>query len=64
MAKKEINELKVRDLQQSHMWSAVCALDKAFGGQMESTNEGINWTLICRAAYHAGAAKACQGILF
>jgi predicted KAP-like P-loop ATPase len=53
-------EKKLRELQQQHEWGCVYAMSEAFNEHRPS----IDWALIARAAYHAGAAKVIQEALF
>ena len=56
-------EKKLKELQSQHAWSAVCSLDRAFCGLIGADTASVDWVSLCRAAYHAGAAKVIQDAL-
>lgn len=59
-------EAQLRDLQREHAWGCVHATMEALQirESMGTSQAGFNWAALARAAYHAGAAKIIQEILF
>ena len=56
----------VQDKADQHQWLGVLAIEKAFliANEAGLNNGAVDWSMLARAAYHAGAATALRDILF